>query len=333
MANRLLKTIIISIIFSALGLAWVVYKLGSIPDIALIKEIKPSYLLLAVLVLLGSFISSSFRMQIFAKQINQSINIFQALRIHILGMFSAAITPSGSGNAPAIAYMLNHHGASHAAAWAAAVATFANDTMFFSWSMPIALVILHFSKLYQTSLTTDILGLVAIAITATISFIFSFKLLWLEPIVSFTLKGPLKRFRNSAVNFISSLVMAHNFFKKAPFSWYLKIQALTAIGWISFFATLYFVATGFNSNINFFVLEAYQSAITTLSFIIPTPGASGFFELGIAPLLKTAGNDKVVAAIILVWRLLSYYSIFILGPIVGGNIIIQKLSKESELKA
>ena len=332
MANKLLRTVIVSIIFSALGLAFVVYKLGSIPNIGLLKAIKPVSLLLAILVLFGSFLSSSFRMQIFAKQINQSINLWQALRIHILGMFSAAITPSGSGNAPAIALMLNHHGASHASAWAVAVATFANDTMFFSWSMPIALFILHFSKIYQSSLATDILGIVAIVVTALASFLFSFKLVWLEPIVNFILKGPLKRFKSSALSFVSSLIIAHNFFKKAPLSWYLKIQALTAIGWISFFASLYFVATGFNSNINFFVLEAYQSTITTLSFIVPTPGASGFFELGIAPLLKTAGNDKVVAAIILVWRLLSYYSIFILGPIVGGNILIQKMNAEGATK-
>jgi len=330
MANKVLKTVVISIIFSALGLAWVVYKLGSVPDISLLKEIKLSYLMLAILSLLGSFVFSSFRMQVFAKQIDQSINLLQALRIHILGMFSAAITPSGSGNAPAVALMLNHHGASHASAWAVAVATFANDTMFFSWSMPIALIILHFSKLYQSSLLTEVLGILAIIVTASVSFLFSFKLAWLEPIVTFILKGPLRRFRDSALKFISSLIIAHNFFKKAPFLWYLKVQALTAAGWVSFFAILYFVAAGFASKINFFVLEAYQSAITTLSFIVPTPGASGFFELGIAPLLKTAGNDKVVAAIILVWRLLSYYSIFILGPIVGGNILIAKLSKESE---
>ena len=326
-ASSLIKTVLISAVLSALGLAYVIYRVGKPGELLLIREIKPFWFGLAIFSLVFSYFSGSHRLKMFATRLGHPIDTWQALKTHLLGMFSAAITPSGSGNAPLIAYQLEHYGLDRHSAWSAAISTFAHDTLYFSWSMPIALIILHFSKIYQPGLAVNALAVFAIAVTSLATYIFSFRLKLLILIVNFFFRGPLERFKEKGLEFTNRLISAHEVFSSVKASWYLLVQLFSALAWWSFFATIFFITKGFGLNLSIFATEAYQSFITALSFAIPTPGGSGFFELGISPMLSSANPDnlKYIPAVILLWRLITYYSTFIIGPVLGGNLVLQKM--------
>jgi len=184
-------------------------------------------------------------------------------------------------------------------------------------------------------LAINILAIIAIAVTSLATYIFSFKLELLVPIVNFFLRGPLVRFRKKGLTFTNKLISAHNVFSSAKTSWYLLVQLFSALGWWSFFATIFFITKGFGLQLSIFATEAYQSFITALSFAIPTPGGSGFFELGISPMLASANPDnlKYIPVIILLWRLITYYSTFVIGPVLGGNLVLQKVAASQASEA
>ena len=91
-------------LFGLLGLGAALL-FGELEDFLAIRELSYRTLLLSALLLGLSFVCGGLRLQLLGRTVGDTLRLPSAVRAHILGAFSAAVTPSGSGNALAIAAM------------------------------------------------------------------------------------------------------------------------------------------------------------------------------------------------------------------------------------
>lgn len=330
MWRRLTQALVISLLFGALGFAFVFFRGGRPEQLLEVRNISPVFLGLATLALLLSFLFAALRLQHLCGRLEHKLKFRHALRTHILGIFSAAVTPSGGGSTPAIALSLQYQGLSSAQAWATGIALFVADAIFLLWTLPIALIFLRVHNLYPNTLWWNFVAVVAVAVTAFIAYVFILRLQWLGPIFRFLLRGPLLRFRKGALRFVGSLVESNRIFTGASWGFYGITQFWTLLSWVSFFAILTCLARGLNIAIPIIASEAWQLVVTALSFAVPTPGGSGFFEFATSVLLLDKGNNSAVPAVLLIWRFMTFYIFFILGPILGGYILLKSINQAKQ---
>jgi uncharacterized membrane protein YbhN (UPF0104 family) len=127
----------------------------------------------------------------------------------------------------------------------------------------------------------------------------------------------LSRFQNSLQNLGNDLVVTSATFAKQPFSFWIKIIALTLISWVSRYALANALIFAFaDTTLNMGDIFARQYVLWSFLLLPSTPGASGLAELSFIAMnceFIPAGLSATVAT---VWRLYSYYIYIILGVIV-----------------
>ncbi len=328
MWRRLVQALLLSLVFGIAGIALVFY-LGKIKlgQLSVIGQLSPFFLMLAVLALLVSFVLAGLRLRHLCGRLEHRLKLRHALRAHILGIFSATVTPGGSGATPAMALMLQYQGLTSGQAWATSIALFVADAIFHVWSLPLAIIFLRWQGLYPKGIVWTIAGILAIVVTALLAYVLLFRLRWLEPLFRWLFRGALLRFRKRALRFVASLLESNHYFTGASWGFYGLTQLYTFLSWFCFFLVLTLLAKGLELHLSAIASAAWQIATTTVSYFVPTPGGSGFFELGTSLLLLGRGNDNAVPAVLLAWRLLTYYSFFLLGPLLGGYVLVKRLSQ------
>lgn len=330
MNAAVLRSMAISLVLTAAGVAWVVFMVGEPADLLIALELPALAWVFALAAAAAAFALGGVRLSYICRRMQVALAFRHGLRTHLLGMFSAAVTPGGAGHTPAIALMLQHHRVPPKAAWAAAVAVFRADTIFHAWGLPLALVALFGLGLLPRTGTWLAIGAVAIAFTVALAWIMQFKLHWLRPIVGTVLRGPLRRFRESGMRFVDGMLESDRTFAEAPLGWQIVVQALTALSWLAFFTVLWVLAVGLQAPISWLGAIGMQLLVVNVSVLVPTPGGSGFFEIGLSYLLIGEGGGANVPAIVLLWRLITFYSAFVIGPWLGGAVLGEHLKRRRQ---
>lgn len=321
MNRAVLRTLAISVVLGSVGLAWVIFRVGSVQDLLVVRRLSLAAVVATLLALATFFVLNAMRLQLMCAKLGRRLPFFQALRTHVVGMFSATVTPGGAGATPAIALALKATGVRSSDAWAVGVAVFGADALFHAWGLPIALAVLYILQLYPPTTLWLLLGVASVVLAAAIAYVVQFRLVWLEPIARALLRGPLIRWRRRGLRFVETMLEAHDVFSSASFSYFALLQVLTAAAWFALFSILFFLARGIGLPVSILGMEAAQVVLSVMSIFVPTPGGSGFFELGVSYVLLAGGDPSSVPAVVLLWRLVTYYSIFLLGPVIGGSLL------------
>ena len=328
----ILRSLLASLLLSGLGLAWILFEVGEPRDLLVALDLPPAFALFAVGAMVATFLFGGLRLQYVCHRLHLHLRLRHAVRTHILGMFSATVTPGGAGHTPGIALMLQHHGSTGGGAWAAGVAIFRADAIFHAWGLPLALATLYALGTVPRTPAWLAVGGSAIVITLALAYLLQFKVHWLRPIGSALLRGPLLRFRRPGMRFLEEMLRADRVFAGAPIGWQLGVQALTVGAWLSLFAVLYVLSRGLGIPLAFAGAAAIQAVVATTSILVPTPGASGFYELGISYLLLVKGGEASVPAVVLLWRLFTYYSVFLVGPMLGGYVLAKRVQRKGSAR-
>ncbi len=270
MNRTVLRSLIVSMLLSTLGLAWVVFRVGKVQDLGIIRELPLRYALAALGGLLGAFLMAALRLRVLCGRLGHRLQLHHALRAHILGMFSATVTPGGSGSTPALALALQGQRLPPGTAWAVGVAVFGTDALFHTWGLPISLGLLYALGLYPHTPGWLALGGLTVVLSAAVAYLVQFRLAWLEPIARWLLRGVLVRWRRRGLRFVETMLEANRLFNNAPARFHLALQAVTAASWISFFSILYFLARGLGLQVSLPAIEAAQMVVTVMSTFVPT---------------------------------------------------------------
>ena len=160
-----------------------------------------------------------------------------------------------------------------------------------------------------------------VRLTHWLAFVLIFRVHWLDGLADRLFRGPLLRFRRRSLRAIRGFTNTSDSFPYRNPVWHLKIQGLTAASWIGFFMALPLIASAYGARFDPVGGTTFLLVATALSAVVPTPGASGFFEVGVGAYLVRLDADAPATVITIVWRLITFYVFFLIGPLVGGYVL------------
>lgn len=328
LVTRLVRSLLVSAVVGLASLAAVALWLGT-DEWGALGRLRAPHLAWALLALALSFVAAGGRLLLLAARVGRPLRLRHAVRAHLLGQFASTVTPGGSGGMPALSLTLRHQGFPHGEAWACGVMIFAADATFFTWSTPLSLVLLQRAGLLPDGGAWGALGLAFTVAALVVSSLVVFRLRWSLPLVRGVMRGPLRRWRERSTHFLERLLGAQEHMRDARPGWHLAVQACTAVSWAALFLVLVAVAVGLDLGLKWWTVVAALTLVTALGSVVPTPGGSGYFELGASALLVAQGAAAGAAAAVLIWRLLTHYAHYLIGPMLGGYLLMRRLQEPS----
>ena len=323
---KLARAVVFSAVFGLAGLGAVLF--GEPGDLLAVRNLSARALFWSALLLSLSFLCGGLRISLLARTLGYRLRLPSAVRGHILGLFSAAVTPSGSGNAPAIALMLARDGLSGPHAWSVALYTGVVDLIFFAWGVPVALLTLKATGHLQAPWL--LAGGLTVSVTfAGLWYLLAFHLAAVPKLIEKPFRWrSLRRYRGRVKRFTGTLTGTVAQLSATTWSQQFGLQALAASLHLSVFAMFWVIAAELGLTLALLPTLATLFLVFVLSHVVPTPGGSGFLELTL-PLLLLPERPATVAPVVLVWRLLSFYSVFLLGPSLGGAALARWLGPDT----
>jgi glycosyltransferase 2 family protein len=272
---------------------------------------------LIVVAFLAKWFSPALRVGILCRGQKIALPYRSSVLVHLVAMFVAALAPQNTGFGPATVAALSRLGVPIGRGIGVAVQVVVLDLIFFAWAVPVSIGYLVYSDALRlppgarvVAFATGCLTIVAAAALSR------------RPQLVVGLVFTLARWRLMA-RFASRLrKIARDYYRSAraflrmPASYWLTLHLATAAGWFGGFVLLWSLLKLYGVDAGLLATLAILSSITLVSHFVPTPGGSGFVEaaVGLSIGANPAGG---VAAALLVWRLASFYVVYLLGPPAG----------------
>lgn len=326
---------------SLLGLYIVLRLTGGTHSWAEITTIRPSMLILACGLMLLVRVVDALRMKLLTFFLGGNLSIMNGIRISILGVFGANITPFSSAGGPTRIYLLAENGLNIGQS-TAIVATngLCNTFSRFTLSVAASIWLFHFAQSYTLPKAMHIILRIGILLYFAVLIVSLYLLIYPDkikvlvvPVVRnrFTLRfakpeqidAMLERFERELREFRMALAT----FLKQKRSTLLLVIMLSYIWWaaITMVPAVILVGLGMEPK----VLEVM--AITLIFYLAascaPTPGASGAAELGFGLLFSSMVPHGLVGLFVTIWRGATYY----LNLVAGGTLMAIRLLRRGPL--
>lgn len=318
-ARELLKRIIVMLALSlGLGLGGLYLAAGALfrADTYRIQEPSFSIFLVFLAALIMQWSAPAVKIQLLCMSQGISMPYRPALYTHLVGVFGAAITPNNAGGVPTTVAALGRLGVPLGKGIGVIVQIFVLDLIFFSWTAPLGIGYLIYSGTIHLPVISNILAFAAVILAIAAAVILTRYPRVIVRLILTMAKWPLfRRFDSRMLKAARDYYRSANAYLNMPVSYWLTLHLVTAIGWISGFVVLWALLQLYGIGAGLLTTLALLSSITLISNFIPTPGGSGFIEAAVS--LSVGTGVGSVAAAVLVWRLASFYLIFVLGPPAG----------------
>ncbi len=278
---------------------------------------------MSTVLVLVNFLCGAVRLRVLARVSGASLSLWQGLRAYLLGRFSDLVTPGGSGQMPVMGLALIRDGLDAPKAWSITLYTAILDLFFFGSTVPLALLLLS----TNVGLPADSLLLPALALSVAFLgfwYLLAYRLAWLEPVLEGLFALPfLKRYQEGVLASFGKLNEATALVSRRP-SVQPLLLAVTAPLHLSNYAVFYVVAASLGAELDLLLTVATVLVASVTSFIIPTPGGSGYIEFATLSLFELQTDAAQVAPALVVWRVFNYYVFFLIGPALGGTLLRSK---------
>lgn len=246
-----------------------------------------------------------------------------ALLAHLVGVLGAALTPSNTGGVPATVAALGRLGVPVGKGIGVVVQVFILDLIFFSWSAPLGLGYLIYTRAISLPVRSEFLTVVAVSLAVAGAIILSRHPRLVVRLLLTLARWPfLGRFQPRLTNTARDYQRSARAYLKMPAGTWISLHAITAVGWISGFVILWVLLHLYGVDAGLPTVLSLLASIILVSHFIPTPGGAGFIEAAVA--LSVGAGVGGVAAAVLLWRLLSFYLIFLIGPVAGWLLYLSK---------
>jgi uncharacterized protein (TIRG00374 family) len=313
------RTAIALLVSLALGLGGLYLVVGGAvfrPETYRVQNFGVPLVVLTVVAFLAKWFSPAVRIGLLCRGQRIPLPYHSAVLVHLVAMFVAALAPQNTGFGPATVAALSRLGVPIGTGIGVAVQVVVLDLIFFAWAVPASIGYLVYSDALElppgTRVAAIVTGCLAIAAAAALS---------LRPQLVAGLIFALARWRFMA-RFASRLRrIARDYYRSAraflkmPASYWLTLHLATAAGWFGGFLLLWLFLELYGVDAGLLATLAILSSLTLVSHFVPTPGGSGFIEAAVGLSIGAAGGS--VAAALLLWRLASFYVVYLLGPPAG----------------
>lgn len=330
------KWLLVSISFSTLVMAGVLYFTVDETTIEYLSRVNPFYLVLAALLHIVSLGFWALRIQKMSGSLGYRVNFRHCLNLVLANMLVAAVTPSQAGGEPVRVHELYRAGVPVGDATAVVIMERILDGIVLGGLGAFAML---FLGSYWSSLTSGFSGVSIMMYAAWISvtlfvlvFIYSVKnpdylkraLKWMSRWVDRRwhlkrLESLLETIDREVDNFNKGLVKFVNH-GKSGLVWGMFF---TLLFWFSEFIIASLILMGLGQPP--FLIESFvvQLVIAIIMMIPLTPGGSGVAELTATSLYSLFVPSSIVGVFVLLWRLILYYLNILLG-LLSGLVIVRR---------
>jgi glycosyltransferase 2 family protein len=335
-----IQALLITLIFSALGIFGLL-SLGkefNPAEFSRTVQINPLWAVVFVASVIGWWLVAGWRIQLLAD--DKNVTLSRATRAFLLYLFGASTTPSASGANVAMAWYLSQYTDSRRAT-AVAIFSVSLDLVFYAYALPLSFAYLYFAGInLQIPIIGSFLGvlvLVGAVIAIGLAYGVAYQAHQLERLIFVICKLPfLKRFQRGALRFIGETADAMAQMRSMPLATQLNLHLSTFLNYTFHFAAANLVLATLGYQVDDLGLIAAQIILVYFSFFIPTPGGAGYFEIVLGTSSSSLGIPKeAIVPFVLIWRILSYYLYYLIGPFIGGSAVLAKAqaAKKAEAKA
>jgi uncharacterized protein (TIRG00374 family) len=280
-------------------------------------------LFLACLVLLWGL--PALKLQLLASSHGHRLKGYQAWLVHVANVFGVAMTPSGAGGGPGMMMALSRFGLPAGTALGVAVQVFVLDLAVFSLATPLALAYLLLGSAVSLPFRLELAALAAALAGAALAVVL---LRWPRPAVRLLLG--LGRLRWLGRLGPRLQAMAREYYRGVlalqGMSWgrWSLLLAVNAVTWAANFALFWVLLAIYGIATPAAAILGLLAVLTLVSFVVPTPGASGFMEFVVGLAMSGRVSSEAVAPAILIWRACTFYVAYLLGPIAGWAILLDR---------
>jgi uncharacterized protein (TIRG00374 family) len=301
--------------------------------IAVIREIRPGYILAALVIHIFSFVVWGMRVRVMSFTLGHKINLLKASEIVVSGTFVAALTPSSIGGEPFRIHLLRQDKMPLGQATAVVVTERLLDTLLMLLAVPFALYL--FRGMLSDS-RVDIVLLLGVLLTA-VSLILMLGAL-LRPlrvklVINRLLKWMIERFNgkkigNKLSNFSQSIDGVINEFNEGVNLFLTDGRAglfygaiFTILYWIVEFSSLPVILMGLNQPPSVLICFAAQALLIIIIIVPLTPGSSGVAELAATSLFSVFMPASILGIAVLAWRAFTFYVNILVGGFVSFRLL------------
>jgi uncharacterized protein (TIRG00374 family) len=130
------------------------------------------------------------------------------------------------------------------------------------------------------------------------------------------------------VQFVRETAAAMQQMRSMPFGTQLKLHFATALSFILHLVAANLVLAALGLTVHHGGLIAAQVVLVFFGFFIPTPGGALYYEAALGTTAAALGMaQEAIVPFVLIWRILSYYLYVLIGPFIGGQVILAKAQK------
>ncbi len=333
----------LALLFGAGGLVVTTWLLGE--NLASLGRVPAWAFVVGAALLAVNYLAAAARLQLLTRLSGHPLPLGACLRAYALGLLSAAITPGSAGQAPAMALALVRDGLTGVAAWSVNVYVWVLDLAFLAYSVPLSLLLLGRSAAALSRAELAALAIAVAALAAFLMWVLTFRLRWVTRLgrALFRFRW-LGRWRGSAVRFFDRVESASGEIMRVTLAQRALLHALTAVVYLSTLSTFWVLLAALRPGTPYLTTLAVAQLPTVLATVMPTPGGAGLLEIFTASLFLAGPADRqragpdgssggTVAAAILGWRLLTFYSRFVIGPIAGATFAAPPAEPTREAEA
>ncbi len=332
------KWITASILISILSIAVILIFTLNKNTIAVIREIRPEYLLAALVIHLFSFIVWGLRLRAMSSALGHKINLLKASEIVVSGTFVAALTPSSIGGEPLRIHLLRQDKMPLGQATAVVISERLLDTVFMLLAVPFSLYLFRGMLSDPRLDIVLLLGVLLTAISLVLMLGALMRPLRVKIAINNLLKWMTKRFNGKKIGtklyslsrsidrVIDEFNEGVNLFFTSGLAGLFYGIIFTVLYWIVEFASLPVILMGLNQPPSLLICFAAQVLLMIIIIVPLTPGSSGVAEFAATSLFSVFMSASILGITVLAWRAFTFY----VNILVGGFVSF-KLLKETEM--
>jgi len=332
------KWIMSSILISILSIAVILIVTLDKTTVAVIREIRPGYMLAALIIHILSFIIWGLRIRVMTSSLGHKISLLRAYEIVVSGTFVAALTPSSIGGEPLRIHLLRQDQVPIGQATAIIIGERIMDAVLMLSAAPFALYLfrsmLSDSRLDVVivlggflSVISLILMLYALLRPSFVKLAINNLMRWMITRLSGKKIGDkLYRLSKSIDRGIDEFNESINLFFTKGRAGLLYGAIYTVIYWVFEFASLSVILMGLNQPPSILICFAAQVLILIIIVVPLTPGSSGVAEFAATSLFSVFMPVNILGIAVIAWRAFTFYINILVGGFASFNLL-----KDTEL--
>ncbi len=338
MEKKQKKWLWISLGFSAVVLVAVLYFTVDAETITYLRQLKVTYLILAICIHLVALIFWALRIKFMSRSLGYRVGFLYSLNLVFANMLVAAITPSQAGGEPVRIHELYRAGVKIGDATAIVLTERILDGIVLGVGGAFFMFVLGSEWQRIGSAFSYLMYISWIVITAfVILFIYSVKKPDLLKRIIHAVSGrftrkwesrKIEKFAQSIDREVDNFHQTLTDFMSHGKGGLVSGVLFTALFWFCEFIIVSFLLIGLGQPPIFVESLIVQLVIALIMMIPLTPGGSGIAEIMFTSLYGLFVNSSILGILVVLWRSILFYFNILLG-LISGLIIVRREAQET----